>query len=114
MVMIVDEDEIEMIPLPDTVTLSLSGRKIAKITLRELKEESMRVQEEKQKRVEILADGEIESFMRGNREKLIVLERTRAAEQYGLFLVDYNEAEVSITCAGEVINLIEKYWWIHS
>ncbi|MEM0453018.1 MAG: AbrB family transcriptional regulator [Nitrososphaerota archaeon] len=62
LVIIVDEDEIEMIPLPDTVTLSLSGRKIAKITLRELKEESMRVQEEKQKRVEIVVDGKIDSF----------------------------------------------------
>ncbi|MEM1831556.1 MAG: hypothetical protein QXE70_10700 [Ignisphaera sp.] len=52
--------------------------------------------------------------MRSNRKKLIVLERTRAAEQYDLFLVDYNERKVSITCVGEVINLVEKYWWIHS
>ena len=54
MVMIVDEDEIEMIPLPDAVTLSLRGRKIARITLRELEEESMCVQEENKRELRYL------------------------------------------------------------
>ncbi|MEM0262304.1 MAG: AbrB/MazE/SpoVT family DNA-binding domain-containing protein [Ignisphaera sp.] len=54
LVMIVDEDEIEMIPLPDAVTLSLRGRKIARITLRELEEESMCVQEENKRELRYL------------------------------------------------------------
>lgn len=55
---------------------------------------------------------EIESFMRDNREKLIILERARAVGQYGLYQVDRDEAEVSIVCAKEVIGLVEKYWRI--
>lgn len=37
-------DRVEIRPLPDAITLSLKGRKIAKITLKELEEESIRVQ----------------------------------------------------------------------
>ncbi|MEM0495226.1 MAG: hypothetical protein QXU72_08210 [Thermofilum sp.] len=36
----------ELKPLPNAITLSLKGRKVARITLRELEEESVRAQEE--------------------------------------------------------------------
>ena len=42
----IHNDKIEVKPMPNAITLSLRGRKIAKITLRELEEESMRVQKE--------------------------------------------------------------------
>lgn len=52
----------------------------------------------------------VEDFARSNRERLIILERARAAGQYGLLLVDYDEAEVSINCARGVMDLVEKHW----
>ncbi|WP_367117899.1 AbrB/MazE/SpoVT family DNA-binding domain-containing protein [Caldisphaera sp.] len=40
------DDKIEIKPLPDAVTISLKGKKLGKITLKELEEESIIVQEE--------------------------------------------------------------------
>lgn len=45
MLLIVDSGRLELIPLPDAITLSLRGKKFAKITLKELEEESKREQE---------------------------------------------------------------------
>lgn len=44
-ILVVSENKLELIPLPDAITLSLKGKKIARITHRELEEESKREQE---------------------------------------------------------------------
>jgi len=46
MLLIVRGDRVELKPLPNAITLSLKGRKVARVTLRELEEESVRAQEE--------------------------------------------------------------------
>lgn len=57
---------------------------------------------------EILED--IKNFIKHNREKLIVLERARAAGQYSGLQVDRDEAEISVSCAKEVLSVVEKCW----
>ncbi|MEM0297544.1 MAG: AbrB/MazE/SpoVT family DNA-binding domain-containing protein [Zestosphaera sp.] len=42
--LVVGDNKLEVIPLPDAITLSLKGKKVARVTLRELEEESMREQ----------------------------------------------------------------------
>ena len=42
----IKDDTILLKPVPDAITLSLKGAKFAKVTLKELEEESKRVQEE--------------------------------------------------------------------
>ncbi|MEM0038684.1 MAG: AbrB/MazE/SpoVT family DNA-binding domain-containing protein [Zestosphaera sp.] len=44
--LVVGDNKLEVIPLPDAITLSLKGKKVARVTLRELEEESMREQKE--------------------------------------------------------------------
>ncbi|MEM4593328.1 MAG: AbrB/MazE/SpoVT family DNA-binding domain-containing protein [Sulfolobales archaeon] len=43
-VLVVRDNKLEVIPLPDAITLSLKGKKVARVTLRELEEESIREQ----------------------------------------------------------------------
>ncbi|MEM3988679.1 MAG: AbrB/MazE/SpoVT family DNA-binding domain-containing protein [Sulfolobales archaeon] len=43
-VLVVRDSKLEVIPLPDAITLSLKGKKVARVTLRELEEESIREQ----------------------------------------------------------------------
>jgi len=43
-VLVVSDSKLEVIPLPDAITLSLKGKKVARVTLRELEEESIREQ----------------------------------------------------------------------
>ncbi|MEM1797579.1 MAG: AbrB/MazE/SpoVT family DNA-binding domain-containing protein [Zestosphaera sp.] len=42
--LVVSDNKLEVIPLPDAITLSLKGKKVARVTLRELEEESLREQ----------------------------------------------------------------------
>ncbi|MEM4003982.1 MAG: AbrB/MazE/SpoVT family DNA-binding domain-containing protein [Ignisphaera sp.] len=42
--LVISGNKLEVIPLPDAITLSLKGKKVARVTLRELEEESMREQ----------------------------------------------------------------------
>lgn len=46
LLLVVRDDRIEIRPLPNAITLSLKGIKVARVTQEELEEESMRVQEE--------------------------------------------------------------------
>ncbi|MEM2230198.1 MAG: AbrB/MazE/SpoVT family DNA-binding domain-containing protein [Ignisphaera sp.] len=42
--LVVSDSKLEVIPLPDAITLSLKDKKVARITLRELEGESIREQ----------------------------------------------------------------------
>lgn len=53
---------------------------------------------------------DIRNFIRCNREKLIIVERARIAGQYGAFDVDYDEAEITVNSAKEVLDVVEKLW----
>lgn len=52
----------------------------------------------------------IKNFIRHNREKLVIVERARIVGQYGATTVDYDEAEITVNSAKEVLNIVKKFW----
>lgn len=57
---------------------------------------------------EVLED--IKNFIKRNREKLIIVERARIVGRYGASSIDYDEAEITVNSAKEVLNIVEKLW----
>ena len=53
---------------------------------------------------------DIKNFIKCNREKLIIVERARIIGQYGAFNIDYDEAEITVNTAREVLGIVEKLW----
>jgi len=54
--------------------------------------------------------GIIDEFTREYRDKLIILERTWGAGQYGLESLDEYEARVAVETAEKVLRLVERLW----
>jgi len=53
---------------------------------------------------------DIKNFIKRNREKLIIVERARIVGRYGASSIDYDEAEITVNSAKEVLNIVEKLW----